>query len=73
MSVSQKAYERVKDQLSSLKLTLDALSNPKLMEEIRRGIDQRQKGKWTRVRDDIKMVQFKRTPCENDEYDLSLR
>ncbi len=55
MSVSQKAYERVKDELSSLKLTLDSLSNQKLMEEIRRGIDQIQKGKWTRVRDDIKI------------------
>ena len=55
MSVSQKAYERVKDELSSLKLALDTLSNQKLMVEIRRGIDQIQRGKWSRVRDDIKV------------------
>ena len=55
MPVSQKTYKRMKDKLNSLKLTLETLSNRKLMEEIRKGIDQGKKGHWSRVRDDIKV------------------
>ncbi len=55
MPVSLKNYQRVKDRLNSLKLTLETLSNRALMEEIRRGIEQGKKGRWSRVRDDIKI------------------
>ncbi len=55
MQLSQKTYKRMKDELTSLKLTLESLSNHKLMEKIHRGIEQGKKGQWSRVRDDIKI------------------
>ena len=55
MTVRQKAYKRMKDELASLKLTLETLSNHKLVEEIRKGIEQGKKGQWSRVRDDIEI------------------
>jgi len=53
--ISQKAYDRMKDELSSLRLTLETLSNQKVLKEIRNGLGEIQKGKWTNVRDDIKI------------------
>ena len=55
MVISQKAYERMKNKLSSLSLTLETLSNQKVLKEIRKGLGEIQKGKWTKVRDDIKI------------------
>ena len=53
--VSQKSYEKMKDELSSLRLTLETLSNQKILKEIRKGLGEIQKEKWTKVRDDIKI------------------
>jgi len=53
--VSQKSYEKMKDELSSLRLTLETLSNQKVLKEIRKGLGEIQKEKWTKVRDDIKI------------------
>ena len=55
MIISRKAYEKLKEEVKSLKLTLSTFSNQKVLKEIRMGLGEIQKGKLTKVRDDIKI------------------
>lgn len=55
MAVGMKSYDQMKQELCSLKLTVETLANAKLLRDIRRGLDQIQKAKWSRVRDDVKV------------------
>lgn len=55
MAVTRKSYAQLKQEMSALKLSVETLAKPKLVQDIHRGLSQIQKAKWSRVRDDIKV------------------
>jgi len=55
MTISAKKYKAMKEKLESLKLTVEILSDNKLVHEIESGIHQIESNRHSRVRDDIKI------------------